>query len=156
VDFDALRKRYVRLYGEHPAVPAHLSEIEARLGLTLPQDLRRIAEFFDGYGFDTLPLYSLTTENRSWTVLYHTLQLRSAVALPQHFVALAEQPESIIVMNCAEGGRVLWIDGAYARGLATNAPLDKHEEWPSFVEFFAYLLDEEEADRERSGNRKPS
>jgi hypothetical protein len=50
-------------------------------------------------------------------------------------------------MNCDDGGRVLWIDATDAGRLVSGEPLHEPDEWPTFAEFFAFLLDEEEADR---------
>jgi hypothetical protein len=138
----------VGLNGERGTQAAVLSQIESRLGLALPADFRRIAEFFDGSGINTLPLYSIDAGGDSWSIVEQTLRLRTAISLPKPFVVLAEPPESLIVMNCAEGGRVLWIDASDAGRLATSDTLRKPDEWPSFAEFFAHLLDEEDLDRQ--------
>jgi hypothetical protein len=149
-DVDCLRIRYVQLNGERATQPAVLSRIESRLALELPADFRRIAEFFDGGGINTLPLYSLDSNDGTWNVVEQTLRLRTAIALPKIFVVLAEPPESLIVMNCAEGGSVLWIDATDAGRLATGEPLRKPDEWTCFADFFSEILEQEELDREES------
>jgi hypothetical protein len=149
-DLDVLRRRYARLNGERATQPMALSRLESRLEVALPADFRRIAEFFNGSGINTLPLYSIDIDDGTWSVVEETLRLRAAIALPKVFVVLAEPPESLIVMNCAKGGSVLWIDATDAGRLATGEALRNPDEWPCFADFFAHVLEEEELDREES------
>ena len=59
----------------------------------------------------------LAADDGTWNIVHETLQLRRSIGLPKHFT---------------DAGR-----------LATAKP----DEWQTFAEFFAFLLDEEEPDR---------
>ena len=63
----------------------------------------------------------LAADDGTWNIVHETLQLRRSIGLPKHFT---------------DAGRP-----------ATAEPLRKPDEWQTFAEFFAFLLDEEEPDR---------
>lgn len=146
-DIDELRSRYVALNGTCPASVQLLDDIESELQVDLPAEFRQVCKFFDGGGIDVIPLFSLAGNAPRLNPLHETLRLRAAVRLPSNLLVLAEPPESLILMNCSDGGRVLWIDAIDVERIATEQFSRDPESWVSFSDFFSHLLDEEEAER---------
>ena len=146
-DIESLRRRFERLNGARPACAALLGEIEKQLAVRLPEEFKRICEFYDGSGLNVIPMFSIGTNAPEENPLLETLRLREAIAFPGNWVAIAEPPESLVIMDCLENGRVLWIDAIDARRVASGDFLRQPDVWESFSEFFSYVLDEEEEDR---------
>jgi hypothetical protein len=147
VDIQSLRKRYVALNGERPAQEILISKIVTELGLTLPHDFLEISRFFDGSGINVLPLFSLSGTSPKLNPVNETLRLRQAVNLPVQWLVLGEPPESLLLMDCASDGRVIWIDAIDVGRIIDEDFKGEPTTWNSFSDFFEYLLDEEEEDR---------
>ena len=147
LDLKELKRRYIAMNGARPASKNVLKAINADLGLQLPQDFLEIGEFFDGGGINVMDLYSLAGNSPKINPVDETLRLRSAVGLPPTWLVLGEPPESLLLMDCAAGGRVIWIDAIDVERISTQSFMSQPDSWNSFAEFFEYLLDEEEADR---------
>jgi hypothetical protein len=63
-------------------------------------------------------------------------------------VVIAEPPESLIVMETqvdpATPARVIWLDAVEAPKLGNVSGLRKPTLWPSYADFFSFLLDSQE------------
>lgn len=146
-NIDELRSRYLALNGPRPASTSLLIEIETTLGVQLPTEFRRICDFFDGSGLNVVSLFSLAGNAPKLNPLQETLRFRTAIGLPSNWLALGEPPESLIVMDCSNAGKVLWLDAIDAGRISSQGFARQPDSWASFADFFAFLLDEEEADR---------
>ncbi len=81
-----------------------------------------------------------------------TLRLRSAIDLPHRFIVLAQPSESLIVLDVESEG-VIWCDNYDVPRLDDSSKmLGTPDTWPRYAEFFEFLLDEEE--EERNMNRE--
>lgn len=146
-DINSLKNRYVAMNGHRRISNDMLRSIQAELGLVLPLDFMQITEFYDGSGFNVLPLYSLAGNAPKMNPVNETLRLRESVQLPSNWLVLGEPPESLLLMDCANGGKVLWLDAVDVARISSNSFNKEPETWDSFSDFFDYLLEEEEADR---------
>ena len=152
MNLNIIRKKYKALYGEEPASAEDINRIEISLGINLPNDFRRITEFWRGGIIGDIPMLEIAsgaTEN----VLTETLRLRDSISLNTGCLVLSDLSESIILLVCSEGnmyGKVLWFD---ANILLSQASMDfsdvsrAEKDWGSFSEYFLYLLDEEYRNR---------
>lgn len=146
-DLEVLKRRYLAMNDARP-IPANvLDEITSELGLQLPDDFHKIGMFFDGGGIHVMALHSLAGNSPKLNPVSETLRLRSAIGLPPNWLVLGEPPESLLLMDCAAGGRVIWIDATDVKRIGSQSLLRQPDSWNSFAEFFEYLLDEEEEDR---------
>ena len=142
-----LSEEYARLLNPRGVSDEVLSQTERDLGLRLPDGVRRVAGFFAG---DLLGGVS----HKAWdpadpdSAVSATVRLRAAIALPERFVVLAEQPESFIVLD-THSGRVVWAHDYDAMNLATGHELsvdtDLFSDYESFIEF---LIDQEADEQE--------
>jgi hypothetical protein len=147
VDTDELKRRFFELSGARPASTAFLERMQRELGITLPSAFTAVCAFYDGSGIDVVPMYSLSGGSPTFNPLFETRRLRDAIDLPARWLVLAEPPESLIVMECTEPGRVLWLDAGDAHRLAVEDFAHAPDSWNSFVEFFSAILAEEEDER---------
>jgi len=147
IDMETLRSRYVALNGARPIPNNVLAAITSDLALQLPPDFLAIGEFFDGSGINVIALHSLAGNAPTMNPIHETLRLRKAIGLPPNWLVLGEPPESLLLMDCATGGEVIWIDAIDAQRIVSQSFETPPTTWESFSEFFEYLLNEEEADR---------
>jgi hypothetical protein len=119
--------------------------MEGELGVALPRAFVAVLGFFNGSGIAVLPLHAIAS-NPATNVISETLRLRVQIGLPQQFVVLGEPPESILLLDCEEGG-VVWCDAIDAPRLGKEPLRVTPKRWVDFFAFVAHLLDEEEADR---------
>ena len=151
-DFDNMRERYISLFGEEPAHDSALEAIQSALDVTLPDDVKKIAEFYCGGILGGISHNSLEATGPATNVVDETQRLRRTINLPHRFIVLAEPSESLIVLDCesnATGGpAVIWCD-ANDVGRVDHVPSMSNlpGTWPSYSAFFSYLLDEEEEER---------
>ena len=146
-DINSLKVRYVAMNGHRPISSDILRSIQTELGLVLPIDFMQIAEFYNGSGFNVLPLYSFAGNAPTMNPVNETLRLRKAVQLPSNWLVLGEPPESLLLMDCENGGKVIWLDAIDVARISSNSFTKQPDSWNSFSDFFDYLLEEEEADR---------
>lgn len=142
---ESLRDRYIAMNGARPASAEFLANLEAGLGVRFPDNFRKICEFFDGSGLNAVPIFSLAGDAPRLNPLAETRRLRNAIGLPVQYIAIAEPAEGLIVMDCNKEGRTLWLDSTDARNIATEQFKRSPDTWESFLDFFCYLLEEEEA-----------
>ncbi len=150
MSIDDLQKWYVSLFGIEPTEVGELSRMEKRLGVHFPQDFEEISKFYKGGIIGGISHHAIATGRPGASVTEETERLRQAVGLPHDFVVLAEPSESLIVMNTsATSGSpvVIWCDASDVYRLGTLEELRKPDTWPSYAEFFSYLLGAEAEDR---------
>jgi hypothetical protein len=148
--FDELRKRYVSLFGLEPTEAAELDRMEAQLGVPLPQDFRKIAEFYNGGIIGGISHNTIATCGPSTNITDETKRLRQAIGLPHSFLVLAEPPESLIVMNTSRTSGslgVIWCDAIDVSRLENLQGLHGPQNWTSYADFFSFLLDAEADER---------
>lgn len=141
------KKRYLALNQEQPSSHNFIDSIETQLGIQLPQDFREISNFFGGESINAMPLYSLAGNAPILNPIHETLRLREAIGLPSNWVVLGEPPASLLLMDCAAGGKIIWIDDIDAERIGLQEFTSKPNTWSSFGEFFDYLMHEEEENR---------
>lgn len=76
-----------------------------------------------------------------------TLRIREAVGLPNRFVVIAEQAESIIVMDTENKPAIIWLDSVEVTKSEKQDFISMPDVWQDFSDFLNYLLDEEEEER---------
>jgi len=153
IRFQSLRDRYVALFGEEAASGDAIASIEATLDVVLPDDMKQIARFYGGGFLGGISHHAIATCGPANNVLQETERLRCCISLPHRLVALAEPPESLIVLDCesriSTSPAVVWCDAQDVSRLDNIAALSKPETWRCYADFFAYLLGEEEIERAR-------
>lgn len=149
-DLTAMRHRYATFFGEEPPPEDAIAGLESSLDVTLPDDVKAISQFFRGDLLGGISHYSFDGSSSATNIVNETTRLRSAIGLPHRFIVLAEPAESLIVLD-VDSGVVTWCDNFDVSRLnGSSEMLGKPDTWPSYAEFFEYLLDEEGEERGES------
>lgn len=145
-EFDRLRQRYVSLFGEEPSPIGAIEALQTSLDLKLPGDVVTIAKFYRG-GFIGGKSHHAFATGAASNITDETQRLRAAANLPHRFIVLAEPANSLIVLD-VESSVVTWCDANDVVHLNDSSKMSSPPEtWPSYADFFSYLLDEEEDER---------
>lgn len=146
--------QYLRLFEKRPVPEYQIEHIEKKLSIKIPEDLRLIMSVFDGYhDIAHQSLFSFNTEVSGWNIVEKTLFYReSDCKLPGKYLALREENESFIVLNTEPDynneNEVIWCSLSDAYSLKNDEPLlDNPTIFPTFTDFFEFLLTEEEKER---------
>jgi hypothetical protein len=145
-----LRKRYISLFESEPTDKDTPARIESRLGVVLPDDFKAIATFYSGGMVGGISHHALEISGPADNIVAETEKLRTAVALPHTMVVLAEPAESLVVLNTSpdpDGAAVIWLDATDVRRLNNVGSLNNPQLWPSYSDFFKFLLEQEQDER---------
>lgn len=142
-----LKERYLNLQPSDGVNDAILSEIESTLNVKLPSDFCEIASFYSGGYLGGISNYSFSNNNDGSTnIIEETIKLRNCINLPLRYIVLAEPPESIIVMDTENIPSIIWCDAVEVTKLNDKSFITKPNEWNSYTEYFAQLIEDEEDD----------
>jgi len=144
-----LRVRYERLLATDGIASEGIdketiNDIQVRLNVHLPDDFCEIALFCNGGLFRD---HSYTSFNGCTNIVDETIRLRKTVNLPLRFVVLAEPDESLVVMDTENTPSIIWCDATEVSKLDVKTFISKSDEWNTYAEFFAYLIEGEEEER---------
>ena len=76
---------------------------------------------------------------------------RGSINLPLRVVVLAEPAESLIVMDTQSTPSIIWLDAVEVNKLDSRSFLSEPDEWSTYADFFAQLLNDEEENEVFSG-----
>lgn len=141
---EELKRRYQQLYPDEGVDELILDKIEDILELRLPKDFREISSFYSGGLLGGISSFACTFEKISPNIVEETKRLREAIELPLNFIALAEPPESLIVMDTIDIASVIWCDAIDAAKLSHKLLIRSPKVWNTYLEFFANMLEDEE------------
>lgn len=138
--------RAKKLITGNPITADELQEVQNVLNITLPEDFVYINkvisyEYFSSFSF----LNFGDTEDGS--VIYVSLGAYDFFRGDPNYCILYEDDAGVIIMNnCSrEGCLIYWCAIEDVENILNNQPLlYAYEYFPSFTDFFEYLLDEEE------------
>lgn len=151
MNVDDLKRRYCSLFGVEPVERRAVEEIESRLDVKLPCDLKQIASFYRGGFLGGKSHHAISYLGPATNIVDETLRLRKTIGLPHRLITLAEPAASLIVLETTcdeiEMTPVIWCDAIDATKLDKIEALNKPQIWSSYAAFFSYLLDEEEEER---------
>lgn len=145
-DMNILRNKYRTLYDIDGISKEYLDRIEQELQIKLPNDFREISSFYSGGDVGGIDIHSFILSDPT-NFIGETLRIREAVGLPNRFVVIAEQAESIIVMDTENKPSIIWLDSVEVTKLEKQDFISKPDVWQDFSDFLNYLLDEEEEER---------
>jgi hypothetical protein len=154
-ELDLLKIKFYELFPEEKGLSYTdvSDDIQKKLQIILPDEFKKICLFFRGNNGPLFgSLYSFDPKDADWNICDETLRLRQSINLPNNLVILAEPDESVILMEIANGSevtsKVYWLGTGDAYNLAEGKPLEDNPIiFPTFTDFFSYLLDEEEKRR---------
>jgi hypothetical protein len=144
---DKLREVYESLFPIDGINEEEINEIRTALNVCLPEDFCEIASFYSGGLLGGISIHSFANSGSSTSIINETLRLRNSIHLPLRFVVLAEPAESLIVMDTQNTPSIIWCDAVEASKLDNRSFASKPDEWNTFTEFFAQMLEDEEEEQ---------
>lgn len=148
---DMLIDKYLALFPRRKVSEENLKYIENKLGIVLPEDFKAVANVYDGYEeLAGQSLFSFDPNIEDWNVVSKTLFYReSDCKLPTRYLALREESENFVVLETqpivTEPARVVWCSLTDAYNLEDMSKMvDNPIIFPSFADYFDYLIKEEE------------
>lgn len=149
-----LKERYLRFYPASTISEKSLEKSEQTLSIVFPSDFIEICKFYGGGTLGNYCLFSFEKDGSDYNIVDKTFYYRKCdLSLPDRFVALAETEVSFIVMETKDNSDLespiilCSIEDAY--NLASNKRLEYDPLiFPTFTDFFEYLLDQEQTERE--------
>lgn len=108
-----LKKRYLaiaELYdiSTDGIAPDEIADIEKTLSVSLPEDMKYIASFYDGDALGDID--SLRFFGKGGSIVGETLRMRKNAALPERYVVIAKPPESVVLLDTQGAPAVIWLD----------------------------------------------
>lgn len=141
---DTLRERYIAEYGREACEANTISKIESVLEVELPEDFKKICEFYSGGLLGGISHHEISNTGDATNLCDETLRLRKAISLDKEFVVIAEPPESLIVMKTTGDLTVIWCDALDARNISSQEFTGSPQLWETYADFFEYLLNEDD------------
>ncbi|QPQ33323.1 SMI1/KNR4 family protein [Lysinibacillus sp. JNUCC 51] len=138
--------KYRALYDIDGISKDYLDKIEYDLQIKLPNDFREVSSFYSGGDVGGKNIHSFLFSD-STNLIGETLRIREAVGLPSRFVVIAEQDESIIVMDTENKPSIIWLDSVEITKLEEQDFISEPDVWENFSDFFNHILDDEEEER---------
>jgi len=145
-DMNELLNKYRALYDIDGISKDYLDKIEYDLQIKLPNDFREVSSFYSGGDVGGKNIHSFLFSD-STNLIGETLRIREAVGLPSRFVVIAEQDESIIVMDTENKTSIIWLDSVEITKLEEQDFISEPDVWENFSDFFNHILDDEEEER---------
>jgi hypothetical protein len=145
-EMNELKNKYLSLYDSDGISKEQLDWIEHELQIRLPNDFREITGYYGGgsIGYKDIHAFSVSCPDN---LVSETLKIRSAVKMPNRFIVIGEQSESIIIMDTENKPSILHIDSVEISKLEKQDFISEPDVWMNFSDFFAELLDEEIEER---------
>lgn len=148
---ERLIDKYLALFSGRKVSEENLKYIEDMLDIVLPEDFKAIANVYDGYEeIAGQSLFSFDPNIEDWNVVSKTLFYReSDCNLPARYLALREESENFVVLEtqpiATETARVIWCSLSDAYNLEDIRKMEDNPIiFPSFADYFGYLINEEE------------
>lgn len=139
-----LKERYLNLQPSDGVDNEVLSEMEKILNVKFPEDFCEIASFYSGGYLGGISNYSFSSNDGETNIINETIRLRNTVNLPLRYIVLSEPPESLIVMDTKNIPSVIWCDAVEVTKLNDKSFISKPDEWDSYTDYFAQLIEDEE------------
>lgn len=134
--FQKMQEAYISVYGKEPVHEHDLLKIEQNLGVRLPADFIKIAQFYSGGSLGGIEHVSIALDCDE-NILTKTLYVRNHISLPKKYLVLSEMNESLILLD-TENNHVIWVD-------SVAMSFETADDWHSYAEFFGYMMEEEQA-----------
>ncbi len=131
-----------------PIPGSELDNLKRKLSLSFSLEFLELSKIASLEYFSTFPINNLNQETNH-SVIGETLQMRANANLPKDTLVLFEEYESLMLMKCfGDHEEIYWMAAEDYYRYCDNEPLEYNPTiFPTFTDFFSYLLDEEEKRR---------
>lgn len=140
---EKLQSEYEKFYPKHSVANETIEKIERSLYVSLPDDLKEISSFYSGGMLGGIPHFEISDTSQADNITEKTMGWRASIFLPHNFIAIAEPPSSVIVLDSLKN-KVLWLSSTDAARLNTKENfLSDFDCFDSYKDFFTFLLRQE-------------
>lgn len=146
-----LRKKHVELFDDEGVADGVMDAVQTALDVFFSNDVVEVSSFYRGGIVGGVSHHAFAVTGPENNVVDETIRLRKAVNLPLRFVVIAEPPNSLVVLDStaeANDPSVIWCDAQDVERLDSLESMVSPDVWPRYVDFFSYLIGEEENERE--------
>lgn len=124
-----------------------IRQVEMHLNVNLPNDFKEISQVVNYEYLGGMAFFNFESED-TYSVMRETLAYRKNASLPHRYLVLAEDDASVIFLETKNDPNqetpVIWCAIEDAYNICEEKPLEyDHKIFPSFKNFFEYLLNEE-------------
>lgn len=137
-----LREMYLSQFPEDGLSENEISEIEKKLGVVLPIDFKEIAQFFSGGNVGIIDFYDFRREN-TLNIIDETIRLRTDINLSKNYIVIAEENESIVLLDLDNQPSVIWCDSVEITQIANRQFENEPNYWNDFSDLFLEMLEDE-------------
>jgi hypothetical protein len=147
MNIEQLEKRIISDFGVRPLSTERIHEVEQALNIKFPELFIRLNELCS-YEHSNFGFFYFGGDDID-SVIETTLGVRENYENSENFAVLYLDDAGIVLLNVAdENASVTWCSVYDMENVFNNTPLSaNHQFFPTFADFFNYLLDEEEAER---------
>lgn len=135
---------------------ANCKDVSDTLNIVLPDDFVNIGSVFRYDVFSFQEFFDFLNEKKNWGIVQNNLELRKEFAEysegksdMSHILVLADDDGGSVFMITQDSPEkptpIIWCDAGdmYWYSIDGKFP-HPHDEWPSFTDFFEYLVEQEE------------
>ncbi len=142
---DALEKRIIKILGNHSLKNEEINNVENSLNIKFSDIFLKLNKLCSYEYAHTFSFFNFG-KNGPDSVIETTLGIRENYQNSENFIVLYLDGAGIVLLNVAdEKSPVIWCSVYDIENVFNNLPLTaKHQFFPTFADFFTYLLDEEE------------
>lgn len=132
-------------------------KIEKTLNLSIPDDLKEISRLFDYCIFNVFQFFDTTVDGSDGNgIIRNNLELRKEFSKysdgksdMSHILVLSDDDGGSVFMITQDSPEkptpIIWCDAGDMYHYSINGVFPHpHDEWPSFTDFFEYLVEKEE------------
>lgn len=120
------------------------TNVQTKLNILFPYDFKRLCSFYGYNFFRVFPFYNFENEEG---VIGETLRLRRECKLPDNYLVLAQDDHRVVLMkiNSPYSSEVILCSYYDFNNICAGKPMEENPTiFPCFVDFYEFLLDEEE------------
>lgn len=132
-----------------------INNIEKELEICLPNDFKQLCSKYSYEYFGNFSYYNFLPDTK-YSVKNETLDFRSYLKLPHDYIVLAQGDVDILLLKTPTSDNisfVIWCDHEDLDNICKGGSFQYNPTiFPSFADFFEFLLDEEEKARTENVN----
>lgn len=151
-----LKNRYLKLYPDDTGVKnEELEKIQKTLNINLPEDFKLITSFYSGGFLGDFSIFTISSDDSDdFGIINRALVFRDIIKLPEKYLPLYSEYGFVYVdldSTSKNFKKVIYCSPEEAQLLSDRSfPKEPYWAFPSFTDFFEYLITEEENERASS------
>lgn len=143
-----LKQSYLKMKDENGISENDIRNIEEKLNVQLPYDFKNIATYFRGGTLGTLDTYDFLD-----SIIDETLKMRKAFTISHQYIVLAQDDESVLLLDTVQYPGIIWCDIDDVFNLCSSKFIRQPDIWGSYSDFFHEMI-LSDIDRRKCNSKK--